>query len=116
RLELPEFSATPERDVTARGWAYSVDLLLPLIPGTLKDRGNSLTVTGSFANGTAYADLLTSLTGGAGFPSLPGGGTYNPNIDNGLVTFTADGTLRTIDWRVALAWLQDYLPPAGQAL
>jgi hypothetical protein len=114
RLSVPEFTASPVNDVSATGSAYTVDLLLPVIPGTHNHRGNALTLNGSFANGTGYADLFTGLTGGIAFPNLPSGGTYNANIDNGIVVFTSDGTLHTVDWRAFLVGAQYYLPPDGQ--
>jgi len=101
-------------DVSTSGSAYSIDLFLPIIEGTLKDKGNALTFTGSFANGSGFADLFTGLTGGTRFPNLPGGGTYNPNIDTGLAIFLPDGTLHTVDWRAYIVGLQYYLPPDGR--
>jgi hypothetical protein len=114
RFNLPQFSATPTTDVSNTGWAYSIDLLLPVIASTMKSRANGLTLTASFVNGSGFADLYTGLSGGISFPSLPGGATYPANIDNGLVTFAPDGTLQTIDWRSFLAGLQYYLPPEGK--
>jgi len=115
RLAVPEFNAAQLNDVTATGSGFTVDVLLPIIRGTLQDRGNALTLNGSFANGTGYADLFTSLTGGIAFPAnVPGGGAYNPNIDNGIVVYTADGVLHTVDWRAWIAGAQYYLPPDGK--
>lgn len=111
---MPEFSATPATDVSTSGAAYSIDLLLPIIPGTLKDRGNALTLNASFANGSGFSDLFTGLNGGVRFPSLPGGATYSANVDTGLVIFTPDGMLQTVDWRAFLVGLQYYLPPDGK--
>jgi len=41
---------------------------------------------------------------------------YRPNIDSGIVTFDADGNLRTIDWRAVVVGLQYYLPVADGRL
>ena len=114
RFDVPEFSAMPATDVSTSGSAYSIDLLLPIIPGTLKERGNALTLNASFANGSGFADLFTGLNGGTRFPGLPGGGTYNANIDIGLAIFTPTGELQTVDWRAFLVGLQYYLPPDGK--
>src|SRR5262249_18575067 len=51
RLAVPEFNAAQLNDVTATGSGFTVDVLLPIIRGTLQDRGNALTLNGSFANG-----------------------------------------------------------------
>jgi hypothetical protein len=63
------------------------------------------------------------LNGGATFPALPSSGqsagtpaTFNANIDNGLVQYSANGVLRTIDWRTFMVGLQYYLPPHGRVL
>ena len=37
---------------------------------------------------------------------------YRPNIDSGIVTFDADGNLKTIDWRALVVGFQYYLPVA----
>lgn len=113
-FKLPEFSATPVADVSTTSTAFSIDLLLPIIPATFLQRGNALTLNASFSNGSGFADQFTGLTGGVGFPALPGGGTYTPNIDVGTAVFAADGTLHTVDWRGVVAGLQYYLPPDGK--
>jgi len=102
------------------GWGLSVDALLPVIPAAdSDDRGNRLTLTGSFVTGTGIADLITA-NGGAVFPTLPNPAqspsppVYTANIDNGLVTFDINGVMHTIDWRAFKAGLQYYLPPSGR--
>jgi hypothetical protein len=114
RFALPEFSATPSptTSATATGWAVSIDGLIPIIPGTLQDRGGALTLNGSFVTGQADADFYTSLTGGVTFPT-PASGTYTPNVDNGLVTFDSAGVLQAVQWQSVLVGLQYYLPPRG---
>jgi len=96
----------------------SVDALLPIIPATMEDRANALTLTGSYVRGTGIADLFTGLTGGIGYPALPANAmgvvpTYTPNVDPGLVTFFGKGDAHTIDWQSVLVGLQYYLPPSG---
>jgi len=106
----------PQRSNALSGWGVSIDALLPIIPASdANDRKNRLTLTGSFVIGTGIADLLTT-GGGATFPTLPNSmqqsppPVYNPDIDNGLVTFTLDGVAHTINWYAYRAGLQYYLP------
>jgi hypothetical protein len=91
-----------------------------LIPArNADDRGNSLTITGSFVIGTGIADLV-GAGGGASFPTLPNPAfaspppNYTPDIDNGIVTFDNAGVLHTIDWQTFMVGLQYYLPPTGR--
>lgn len=112
----------PQSSNGATGWGVSVDALLPVIPGRdANDRGNRLTLTGSFVEGTGIADLVTA-GGGATFPTLPNPAQanppplYSPDIDNGLVTFDRTGVLHTIDWRTLMVGLQYYLPPSGRVI
>ena len=85
------------------------------------DRGNRLTLIGSFVIGTGIADLITA-GGGAAFPTLPNPAQANPppiyhgNIDYGLVSFDTQGVLHTIDWQAFKVGLQYYLPPTGRVI
>ncbi len=104
------------------GWGLSVDALLPVIPAQDgSDRGNRLTLTGSFVVGSGIADLVNA-GGGASFPTLPNPAmispppVYTPDIDNGLVTFDTSGVLHTIDWQTFMVGLQYYLPPTGRVV
>jgi hypothetical protein len=106
----------------ATGWGLSVDALVPVIGAKdADDRGNRLTVTGSFVVGTGIADLVTA-GGGASFPTLPNPAmispppAYTPDIDNGLVTFDTRGVLHTIDWQTFMVGIQYYLPPTGRVI
>jgi hypothetical protein len=106
----------------ATGWGLSVDALIPIIAASdSSDRGNRLTLTGSFVVGTGIADLINA-GGGASFPTLPNPAmispppTYTPDIDNGLVTFDNAGLLHTIDWQTFMVGLQYYLPPTGRVI
>jgi hypothetical protein len=112
----------PQSSNSATGWGISVDALIPVIPAKSdSDRGNRLTITGSFVIGTGIADLVNA-GGGASFPTLPNPAqispapTYTPDIDNGLVTFDNAGILHTIDWQTFMAGIQYYLPPSGRIL
>jgi hypothetical protein len=113
-FEVAEFAASPASAKTKNGSGISIDALIPVVPASLDRRANALTLTGSFVRGTGIADLFTGLTGGLTFPSLPGGGSYAADIDNGLVAFDTDGNLHTINWLAYLAGVQYYLPPSGQ--
>ena len=103
-----------------RGWGISLDAFIPVIPAKNDyDRGNRLTLTGSFVKGTGIGDL-TNSKGGATFPTLPNPALAQPppiytgNIDNGLVTFDIQGVLHTIDWQTFVLGFQYYLPPTGR--
>jgi hypothetical protein len=119
RFRVPEFSATPTASNAKDGWGISVDAMLPIIPGTVEERGNALTFTGSFVTGTGISDLFTDLTGGITFPTLPNptgaspAPTYSPGLDNGEASFDPSGNFRTIDWQFVIVGLQYYLPPSG---
>jgi hypothetical protein len=106
----------------ARGWGASIDALIPIIPARdAGDRGNRLTLTGSFVVGTGIADLITA-GGGARFPLLPNPAQTNPppvyagDVDNGLVSFDTRGVLHTINWRALKAGLQYYFPGSGRLI
>ena len=98
----------------------------PIIPAAnANDRGNRLSLVGSFVIGTGIADLI-SAGGNARFPTLPNSMQENPppeytaDIDNGLVTFDTTGVLHTIDWCAAKGGVPVLLPrhralhPGGQ--
>ena len=107
---------------SATGWGVSADALIPIIPAAdAGDRGNRLTVIGSFVIGSGIADLITT-GGGATFPTLVNPGQANPppiyhgNIDYGLVSFDTRGVLHTIDWQAFKVGVQYYLPPTGRVI
>jgi hypothetical protein len=70
--------------------------------------------------GSGISDLYTGLTGGVSFPNPPNpdmvspAPTYAADIDNGMVTFDANGRIHTIDWRSYMVGIQYYLPPSGR--
>jgi hypothetical protein len=121
RFAVNEFAAMSTKDVTANGYGISVDALIPVVPATKDQKENALTLNGSFVTGAGIADQYTGLSGGVRQPTLPvpvGGGaapTYTPNVDNGLVEFSADGTLHAVQWTSFLVGAQYYLPPSGKA-
>jgi hypothetical protein len=116
-FEVAEFATSQSQAKTKNGSGISVDALIPVIPATPEDRGNSLTLTGSFVRGTGIGDLYTGLSGGLSFPAVPtatGTAAYSADIDNGMVAFdTATAELHTINWMSYMAGIQYYLPPSG---
>jgi len=121
RFAVAEFLTNPGDPKIAYGWGLAVNAFVPVIGArSATDRGNALSLTGEFTTGTGTPDLYTGLTGGALFPLLPdpsGNITppplYRPNIDSGIVTYDANGNLKTIDWRAFVIGLQYYLPIGG---
>jgi hypothetical protein len=114
RFALPELSASPKGRKGKTGWGFSADAMLPLVPATMEDRANALTLTGSFVTGTGISDLYTGLNGGLGAPAYPTGGPSPAPVDPGLVAFDSTGNLHTIDWTSYIVGLQYYLPPSGK--
>jgi hypothetical protein len=123
RFKVNAFTPPPtQTSNNAMGWGVSFDALVPIIAARdSNDRGNRLTLTGSFVLGTGIADLV-GAGGGAQFPTLPNPALanpppeYTPDIDNGLVTFDNSGVLHTIDWQTFMVGLQYYLPPTGRVI
>jgi hypothetical protein len=123
RFKVNAFTPPPaQRSNNVNGWGVSLDALLPVIPAKDEnDRGNRLTLTGSFVTGAGIGDLL-GVDGGATFPTLPNPALanppplYTPDIDNGLVSFDTQGVLHPIHWRAFRVGLQYYLPPSGRLI
>jgi hypothetical protein len=123
QFNVNAFAPPPTRNSnSATGWGMAVDALIPVIPAASQDdRGNRLTLTGSFVRGTGIADLITS-GGNAQFQKLQNPQQANPwplydaNIDSSLVTFDADGVVHTLNWTALRVGLQYYLPPSGRIL
>jgi hypothetical protein len=123
QFKVDAFAPPPTQNSNnATGWGLSIDALIPVIPANnAGDRGNRLTLTGSFVTGTGIADLITA-NGGAQFPTLPNPAQanpaplYDPDIDQGLVSFDTRGVLHTIDWQAFKVGVQYYLPPTGRLI
>jgi hypothetical protein len=121
RFAVAEFLTNPGDAKVAYGWGAAANAFLPLLPTRSEtDRSNALSLTVEASVGSGISDLYTGLTGGAMFPLLPDPSgnlvpppVYRPNIDSGIVTFDANGNLKSIDWRALLLGLQYYLPVAG---
>jgi hypothetical protein len=114
---VAEYREIPRRPLKTTGWGMAVNAFVPILPASGEtDFSNCLTVTGEVSIGTGVADRYSFLTGGAKFPALPNPQgfslppLYVPNIDSGLVTFDANETLKTIDWRALVLGVQYYLP------
>jgi len=125
RFAVAEFLPVPGEPKIAFGHGFAVNAFVPIIPAHVRagrlfappqNRANALSLNAEFTTGTGISDLYTGLTGGALFPSLPNPAAinppplYRPNIDSGIVTYDADGNLRTINWRAVVVGLQYYLP------
>jgi hypothetical protein len=119
RFRLPNLAADPTVIKAKTGWGVSIDGLIPVIPGTMADRANALTLTGSFVTGAGISDQYIGLTGGVTFPALPANAagtvpTYPQDVDTGLVTYDSSGNLQTVKWQSYMGGLQYYLPPSGK--
>jgi hypothetical protein len=122
RFAVAEFLTSPGDAKVAYGWGIAANAFLPLIPARRGDgdRSNALSLTGELSIGSGISDLYTGLTAGALFPLLPDPSgnlvpppVYRPNIDSGIVTYDANGNLKTINWRALVLGLQYYLPIRG---
>ncbi|HVZ73728.1 MAG TPA: hypothetical protein VHJ20_15215 [Polyangia bacterium] len=104
RVTVTDFNASTGNPRNLLGWGVAADLFLPIIPAHGEDLSNTFSVTGEYSRGTGVTDLYLTLTGGVLFPSLPNPNNvlpapqYTPNLDNGIVTFDADGLPHTINW------------------
>ena len=120
RFAVAEFITNPGDAKVTTGWGVAVNAFLPVVPvRNAANRGNALSLTGELSTGSGIADLYTGLTGGALFPLLPDPSgnlvpppVYRPDIDSGIVTYDANGNLKSIDWRSLVLGLQYYLPVA----
>lgn len=113
-FSVNEHSSAPVLAHGANGWGLSLDAFIPVVPATKTSYANALSLTGSFSTGTGISDLYSALSGGISFPKLPPDNTtFAANIDNGPVTYDANGKLHTIDWRAFIVGLQYYLPVGG---
>lgn len=120
RFRVLDYEAQPKFSLPVSGWGISLDGMLPIIPATLTDRSNALTINGSYVLGRGISDLFTGLIDGnmtTAWPVPNPGNVANPsytgNIDSGLVEFGNGGTLHAIRWRAFLTGIQYYLPPSG---
>jgi hypothetical protein len=119
RFDVPEFAASPKKDLSLAGWGYSFDAFIPIVRATADSRANALSLTASFARNAGLADYYTSLTGGVTNPALPNpmmvapAPIYPSDVDPGLVQFNAAGKPAAVLWSSFIAGIQYYLPPNG---
>ena len=120
RFAVAEFLPVPGEPKVAFGYGLAANAFVPIVrPRARDDWRNALAVNAEVTIGTGLGDLYTGLTGGALFPTLPNPGglmpapIYRQNIDSGIVTFDADGNLKTINWRALVVGVQYYLPFAA---
>jgi hypothetical protein len=97
--------------VSKTAYGFAVGGFIPIIPGRADKRGNSLSVTGEYAWSLGVADEYVGLNPGIANPALPKPtDTYTPNIDPGLVAYSADGALHLIQWQTYMVGLQYTIP------
>ena len=118
-VAIDQFSATPTYTNDRTFSALAVDAFVPVIPVTHDKKGNSLSLNGEIATGSAFADMYTGLSGGASYPTLPvpagsppgtAGTAFAADVDNGIVTYDSSGKLHGINWTSYLVGAQYYLP------
>jgi hypothetical protein len=103
-LYVTDFEAIAADAQKVWGWGAAADAFIPIIPVSGDDMSNGLSVVGEYSRGTGIADLYLTLNGGVLFPALPNpknvlpAPAYTPNVDQGLVTFDANGIVHTINW------------------
>jgi hypothetical protein len=90
--------------------AIAADAYVPIIPGKVESRDNSLSVNGEFTTGYGDADMFTNLNGGVGFPATTTGAGFSPDIDPGIVTYDYAGKLHAIQYTSWLFGGQYYVP------
>ncbi|HEX3762369.1 MAG TPA: hypothetical protein VHW23_26895 [Kofleriaceae bacterium] len=123
KFSLAELKATPVDTLSANGYGFGANALIPIIPATKESHANALTVEGEFITGGAISDLYTGLSGGVALPTtVPGTGmtpapAFTPNIDNGLVEYKVGAgnvvTVHPVHWQSFGVGGQYFLPPSG---
>jgi hypothetical protein len=104
RMAVTDFQAITADDQIAYGWGVAANAFIPIVPVHGDDLSNGLSLIAEGSYGKGVTDLYLTLNGGVLFPALPNpknvlpAPTYTSNIDPGIVTFDADGLVRTINW------------------
>jgi hypothetical protein len=115
-FRLNEFTAlTPTQYVRERGWGVAAQAMIPIIPATLDDQRNALSLTAEFNMTSGASDFYTNLTGGDTTPGITDGAgntvPYAANLDPGIVDWSnAYGEFVPIKWQGILVGLQYHLP------
>jgi hypothetical protein len=97
-----------ERGVT--GYALAVDTLIPVIPSWDGEKGNKVTLLGTFVLSKGASDLIGGMNGGASGASALGG----TKPDGGQVLLDTDGDPHAVDWKGLVVGAEYYFPPAGR--
>jgi hypothetical protein len=113
QVSVPALAAAPKTTNDKVGSGIAVDAFIPVLPGTKEKKDNSLSLNGEFADGYGSNDFYTGLTGGIGWPNIPGmapATALTPNIDPGTATYDLNGGLHFIHWQSYLFGAQYYFP------
>jgi hypothetical protein len=118
RFVVPTYEAKPTQSQHLAGRGLSLDAMLPVIPGTMQERGNSLTLTGSWVVGQGISDLFTGLSNGStaswALPDNTIPASSFAGIDPGLIEYGVSGVPHAIRWQSFLGGIQYYLPGSGR--
>jgi len=118
-VAVDNFSTAPTYTNNLGMGAVAVDGFVPVVPGSKEHKGNTLSLTAEFAKGSGFADMYTSTTGGAGFPTIApptgspagtAGTAFAADIDSGIVTYDSKGVLHAINWQSYMLGAQYYFP------
>ena len=118
-VAVDNFDPAPSYTNSLTMGAFAIDGFIPVIPASKTRKGNTLSLTAEFAHGSGFSDMYTGLTGGVAFPNLPlpagsppgtAATPFAADIDNGVVTYDANGVLHAIDWQSYMLGAQYYLP------
>ena len=115
-FRLNEFTAlVPTQYINERGWGVAAQAMIPIIPATVDDQRNALSLTLEFNMTSGASDYYTNLTGGDTTPQITDGAgntvPYAANLDPGIVDWSnAYGAFVPIKWQGILAGLQYHLP------
>lgn len=111
-----EMSTDPTTSTVVNGWGVSVDALIPVLPGSLDDRSNSLTLTASYAMGAGIADMYSGMKTGVGIPTASIPGSPAPaSLDANLVGLDPKTKAPSaVKLQSMIFGLQYYLPGGGK--
>lgn len=108
----PKATATPEDLTHHTGYAYAVDLLMPILPAGDDGAAGSLTWTAEFTQGNGYSDAFSGLSGN--LAQMPSGTapavSSATNLDAGQGGFDADGNFHLVNLQTWNSQLQYHLP------
>ncbi|HVE83919.1 MAG TPA: hypothetical protein VND93_13765, partial [Myxococcales bacterium] len=115
-FRIPELALSPTATNELAGGAIAVDAFVPIIPGTLGNRGNALSLTAEYVRGAGIGDQYTAFSSGIANPALPPdpvtgiSPAFSPRVDPGMVAYDATGTLHLVQTQTLFASLEYYLP------